>query len=358
MKKFIVLLKKEIKELITIQVVLPLIIMVVVFAFIGNAVSKETKKFTSPQTIVILNQDTLDSGNKIVEILKAAGFETNVLNNDTIENAKNIAAKQSLPAFIIIPLGFGNNINNFVPQQISVYKILENFSLIAAAKFTAMDRAMAVLNNFYSNQWIEKKNIGIVPDIVKNPVKTNEFVMVGDKQANVPLAALTSYINQQTAFIPLILFIVIIMASQMVATAVASEKENKTFEILLSSPVNRKTIILAKLIAAGIVALLFAGVYMIGMNFYIKGLTAGVAPAGQGVIEIASSLGLVFSPLGYLLLGLSLFMGILVALSIAMVLGIMAVTNQWEIMFFPIIIVTAIIAVILFFHSMLEGNWL
>jgi len=324
MKKFLVLLKKEIKELITLQVVLPLIIMVVIFAFIGNVVSKETKKLAAPQTILILNQDVADSGTKIAETLKLAGYQTNVLNNDTIANAEIVARKQALPAFLIIPQGFQSNINKFIPQQIAVYKILESFSLTIGAKFVAMDQAMAVLNNFYSSQWIEKKNVGIAPDTLKSPIKTNEFVVIKDKQANVPLSAVLGYIQQQTAFIPLILFLVIIIASQMVATAVASEKENKTFEILLSSPVNRKTIILAKLIAAGLVALLFAGVYMIGMNFYIKGIIGGALSSGQGLGSVMAGLGLVITPLGYLFLGLSLFMGILVALSIAMVLGIMA----------------------------------
>ena len=324
MKKFFVLLKKEIKELITIQMVLPLVIMVVIFGFIGNIISKETQKLTSPQTIIILNQDTQESGNKIVQTLKTAGFQTNLLENSTIDNAKNIAAKQSLPAFLIIPQGFESNINNFIPQQIAVYKIMGNFSLLASAKYTAMDQATAILNNFYSNQWTVEKNVGIAPDTLKNPVKTSEFVIVGSKQANISLAALTNYINQQIAFIPIIFFIVIIFAAQMVATSVASEKENKTFEILLSSPVNRKTIILAKLIAGGIVALLFAGVYMVGMNFYFQGLTSGMPATGQTVADAASSLGLVFTPLGYLFLGASLFMGILVALSVSIVLGIMA----------------------------------
>lgn len=324
MKKFIVLLKKEIKELITIQVILPLIVMVVLFAFIGNVISKETKKMANPQTIIILNQDTQDSGNQVSEILRSAGIMTNILDNSTIDKAKIIAKNQSLPAFLIIPQGFAENVNKFIPQQIAVYKIMENFSLVASAKYTAMDQAMAILNNFYSNQWIVKKNIGIAPDALKNPVKADEFVMVGDKQANIPLASLVNYINQRIAFIPVIFFIVIIFASQMVATSVASEKENKTFEILLSSPVNRKTIILAKLIAGGVVALLFAGVYMLGMNFYFQGLTSGLPAAGQNAAEMASSLGLVFTPIGYFLLGLSLFAGILVALSISIVLGIMA----------------------------------
>jgi ABC-2 type transport system permease protein len=110
----------------------------------------------------------------------------------------------------------------------------------------------------------------------------------------------------------------------MVATAVASEKENKTFEILLSSPVNRKTIIFAKLIAAGLVALLLAGIYMIGMNSYLNGFTKGSAAIGSDLLKIFASLGIIIPTIGYVLLGISLFMGILVALSIAMIIGILS----------------------------------
>lgn len=38
-------------------------------------------------------------------------------------------------------------------------------------------------------------------------------------------------------------------------------------------------------------------------------------------------------------------------------LGFMAVGNDWELIFFPVILVTAIIAIILFTFSMTRGNW-
>lgn len=39
-------------------------------------------------------------------------------------------------------------------------------------------------------------------------------------------------------------------------------------------------------------------------------------------------------------------------------LGYMAALNEWEILFFPIIATTVIIALILFFWSMTKGDWL
>lgn len=322
MKKFLVLLKKELKELITMQLILPLIIMIVVFALVGNVVSKETAKITAPQTILILNQDVKDSGDTISQILSSANFKPNVLNNGTIDDAINRAKKDNLLALIVIPQGFKQNIDKFVPQKLPVYKLLSSFSATVSARYAFLNNALSAINNYYGNYWIQKKNISIDPNIFKNPVLSDEFVVINNKQANISLTAVSGYIQKQTTFIPLILFIIIIIAAQMVATAIANEKENKTFEILLSSPINRKTIIFAKLIAAGIVSLLFAGVYIFGYKYYLGGITGG---ASVGISpEIIKSLGIAITPLGYLLLGTSLFMGILVALAISMILGIIA----------------------------------
>jgi len=323
-KKFLVLLKKEIKELITLQTVLPMLIMVIVFALIGNMMSKETAKLAAPQSILILNQDTISAGNKISGILESASFKPEVLTGIDIAETLNKAKKNKVSSILIITNGFEDNMNNFRPQPIVIYKIAENFSISSDVKYSGLDRAVSVINTYYSNEWISKNKTGIEPEILKNPVKANEFVNIKNKIANVPLSAVSGYIKKQTIFIPIILFMVIILASQMVAMAVASEKENKTFEILLSSPINRKTIIFAKLIAAGLVALLLAGVYMIGMNSYIKGMTGGSISTGDGLMSIFASLGIIITPIGYLMLGLSLFMGILVGLSIAMILGILS----------------------------------
>lgn len=324
MKKFLILLKKEIKELITIQLVLPLIFMVLLFSLIGNIMSKETAKMLEPQSIFILNQDTQESENKLSEILKTANFKPEILKAGSIDEALTTLKEKNNPSLLVIPLNFEKNINNFKPQQLLVYKIVKNFSITSNVKYSLLDKAVAIINTYYSNEWIQKKKTNIEPETLKNPIKSNEFVIIGGKQANIPLSAVLGYIQKQTTFIPIILFMVIIIAAQMVAMAVASEKENKTFEILLSSPINRKTIIFAKLLAAGLVALLFAGVYMIGMNYYMKGITGGAVSNSDGLESIFQSLGIVITPLSYMLLGLSLFMGILVALAMAMILGIMA----------------------------------
>ena len=326
MKKFFVLVKKEIKELLTIQMILPLIIMVIVFGFIGQIMSKETAKIAAPQPILLLNQDTQDSLDVISNILKKNNFVVSVFDKNDVSVAITEARDKRIPVLMVIPEKFSQGLNDFQPQQLSVYKVVQNFSLLASTRYNMVDQVVKNINSYFSDEWIKEGTRAAEPEVLKNPIGTKEFVSIDDKVANVPFSLVLGFIQKQTTFIPIVLFLVIIMAAQMVAMTVANEKENKTFEILLSSPISRKTIIFAKLVGAGIVALLFAATYMIGFKYYMQGMTGGALSGGaaDGIASSLQALGVVVTPMGYVLLGSSLFLGVLVALAIAIILGILA----------------------------------
>ncbi|HNW96441.1 MAG TPA: ABC transporter permease [Candidatus Paceibacterota bacterium] len=326
MKKFFVLVKKEVKELLTIQMILPLIIMVIVFGFIGQVMSKETAKIAAPQSILLLNQDTQDSLDTISGILKENNFTVSVFDKNDVSEVIKEARDKRIPVVMVIPENFSQGLKDFQPQQLSMYKVVQDFSLMASARYNMVDQAVKTINNYFSDEWLKEKVGSIKPEILKTPIAVKEFVSIDDKVANVSFSAVMGFIQKQTTFIPIVLFLVIIMAAQMVAMTVANEKENKTFEILLSSPVSRKTIIFAKLVGAGIVALLFAATYMIGFRYYMQGMTGGALSGNEadGIVSSLQALGVVVTPMGYVLLGSSLFLGVLVALAIAIILGILA----------------------------------
>lgn len=324
MNKFFVLVKKEIKELITIEMILPLIIMVVMFSAIGNVLSSETKKISQPQELWIINEDRTPASNNAIELLKKANYKV-VLFDQDVQSVINEAKQKNVSSVLVFPSGFGSGIDNFEAQKIKLYSIVNNFSLISSVRGQLTTAATGVVNNYFLNEWIQKKNITMKTSDLVNPVSLEEYVIVGGKQAKIPLALAMGFITKQTTLIPIILFMVIILAAQMVAMSVANEKENKTLETLLSSPVDRKTIVFAKLFSAGLVAVLFSGVYMIGFNYYINGLSGNAfsSASGQEIIQIMNSLGVSFGVGSYVLLGISLFFGILVALAIAIILGIL-----------------------------------
>ena len=104
-------------------------------------------------------------------------------------------------------------------------------------------------------------------------------------------AAISGFVYSQSIFVPIILMMIIIYSSQMVISAIAMEKQNKTLETLLTVPIPRTSIVTAKMLAAGIVGLLSAVIYMIGMKSYMGGMMGDVRAERRGQRRSSSSSG-------------------------------------------------------------------
>ena len=86
----------------------------------------------------------------------------------------------------------------------------------------------------------------------------------------------------------------------MIIGAISTEKIDKTLETLLSAPVSRLSVILAKMLAAAIVALLNAVVYMLGFTGYLSSmLSQSIGDASLGeVVGQAQTMDDVMTQLG------------------------------------------------------------
>jgi ABC-2 type transport system permease protein len=324
MKVFFILLKKEIKELLTLQMILPLIIVVVLFALIGDLVGNETEKAQKPRKIVVVQNDPSELVDSLIEGAKSK-FDPQIVNSISSSEAIKKAREIDAQAVFVFSDNFSASINTNTSTKIEAYYLLKSFSMMGTQGVTNAKIFLSGINEQVSNYVISRNMSSVDPVKIKNPIFTVENVVVGGVVAAVSPEAVISFVTQQTTFIPIILFMVIVMAAQMIATSVASEKENKTLETLLSLPISRRQIVSAKLIAAGAVALLMAGVYMFGFRYYVDGLSGGQATNVTTEMKQAIELlGLKLDTSGYLMLGGSLFFGILSALSVAMILGVFA----------------------------------
>lgn len=360
MKKFLILLQKEIKELLTLQMIAPLIFVVILFALIGNVIGKETQKIQQPKEVAVLDEDSSTLTLGIVEALKASNMNVDVYTDISKQEAVDRARNEGNIALIYTPKDLESKLLTDNAKQIESYFILKSFSLISSQNSVIIKQVLASINDYVSSQVISKAIPASDPIELKNPIKSTDFVVVGEKTVNISPEVVTNFVMSQTTFIPIILFIVIIMASQMIATSVASEKENKTLETLLSLPIGRGEIVAAKLVGAGIVALLLAGVYMFGFKYYLNGITGtqGVEMTEQ-VKQAVDILGLNLTLPNYVLLGSSLFFGILAALSVAMILGLFAEdTKAVQSVISPLMVLVAIpyfLVLFLDFNSLSVG---
>lgn len=324
MRTFLILLKKEIRELLTWQIVIPMLITAGIFFGLGGILNNEQDKAKENQPIIVLDRDQTPTTALVIDTLGKANFSVSKAESSDPQSLIALANEKKAQVVVVLPEGFGQSLTTGHQQEIETYSIIRNFSVVANRSAVILDQVVSALNQYFSTQLIST-NSTLDPVAVETPIITKQHVAIGGKVAEGNISAVINFVSAQTTFIPIILFFVIVFAAQMIATAVASEKENKTIETLLTMPIKRSQIVTAKMFAAGIIALLASAVYMFGFQAYMNGVTGGGIEATKTLAEgTIQSLGLQFSALSYLLLGLSLFLGILVALAIAMILGAFA----------------------------------
>ncbi|MCX6087588.1 MAG: ABC transporter permease, partial [Caldiserica bacterium] len=323
MKKFMNLFKKDIKELVTIQLILPLIIMIAIYGFLGTLVKSETKKAMAPQNIVIVDMDKSAFSNSLIETMKQGNLIPVQSQSDNIEISLNVAKEKNIKVVIVIPDGFGQDVLSFKQPEIQVYSIMNSFSIMSMGQPSVVKGIIQTINDSISSQFIGEKFTGIPPEIVKSPIKTKDFVMVNGKVATISPDIVSQAFASQNLIIPIVLAFVIIFSAQMLASLIALEKQNKTLETLLTVPIKRSLIVFSKMLSVGVVALIISVVYLIAMNSYMSGITGGSIGFGNNnVSAVLKQVGMNFTPLTYSLLGLSIFFAILAALSVTTILAV------------------------------------
>lgn len=326
MKKFFVLFKKEIKEMLTPQLWIPFITVIVVFFVVGNVANKQMKRQASTKSAIAIAD--FDQSALSQAATQAVGQSVEVVKITAVDSKDFLAqmTQKNIPSGLIIPSGFEKNISSNNSGEIQSYTLMNDFSAFAGRKLSVASSSASVINEVVSNTLISSKLGGAEAAVLKRPVSTKNYVSANGITKEGDATQLLSYILSQTTTIPTVLFVVIVMAAQMIAAAVATEKENKTLETLLSLPISRKAIVASKMLAAGFVSLIMASVYMLGirnMNSGISGAASGIT-TGDNIAQLAGELGLKFTVTGYLELGLVLFLAIILALAIAMILGAFA----------------------------------
>jgi ABC-2 type transport system permease protein len=326
MRKFMVLLRKELRELLTRQMLLPFAVTILMFALIGNIMGSQGDENAAQRSVIVVDLDRSAASALVITSIEQAGFTADVRQDAEVEKA--VAELKTRDAasrlLVVIPAGFGAKLSVVEQPRLITYSALRNLSVTGSRDLGALKGAIAGVSEAVSAQMLAERVGGTDLEALKTPMSVEEHVIVGEKEALASPDMIGAFISQQTTFIPIVLFIVTIFAAQMVATTIANEKENKTLETLLAVPVARSALVGAKMIAAGAVALLSAGAYMIGMSYYMKGMQAGFGGMELNGGDALASLGLSLSVGDYALLGTTMFFAILVAISIALILGAFA----------------------------------
>jgi len=313
------IIRKEIKELLTPQTFLPIIIVALIFGTMGNALQGVQEGAEEPPIIGLINED-----NNNLSVIASNIFNKNaeVVFNSTTSMDKEIGLEKIKEgngiALIIIPQNFTKQILDEKPGSIEVYWVMKGAGLMDAISSSILEYLIGQVNTNISQELIQE-NKTINATIVLTPTQRVETTYFkGREFTGISPNTLTNMVSSQSIVIPIIMMMIIIMAGGIVITSMALEKENKTLETLLTLPVKRTSIVTGKIAASAFIGLILAIIYMIGMNYYFQGFQMGA-----GEINL-TAYGLILTPMDFLIIGISLFITLIAALSLCMVLGTFA----------------------------------
>ena len=323
--KFINLLQKELKELINGQMILSLAVILAMLFIMGNitksAINDVTEEAQNPK-INISDRDDTDFTQNLIEVLKNSGAEIKVFETDG-DNYADILLENDIKNIVIIPKGFTDSIENGEKPEIITASRMTSAATLSNIS-TGTSGAITLIQNCIANTIATEA--GMSPEqfeLMENPIVLTDNTVVDDKSANTSIDSIMNKISMQNAILPIIVFLLIMMTSQSLISSISNEKIDKTLETLLSAPVSRSSIITAKMLAAAVVALINAGVYMIGFSKFIKSssIQAENLVSSISVDDALSQLGLNLSVGDYVLVGIQLFMTIMICLSVSIMLG-------------------------------------
>jgi len=320
LKGFSSILLKELKELVRDpkilvgMIVLPLVMFPVLGLVMGYAVQSAQEEALKANLLIVNNDN--DSNGWTANFIAYMNASMNVIVVDELTPQQvvdqGLLTQNNATMFLYIPEGFSANLTRHASGEHDVIGTVTVYGV-----FNAGEGLFSGLGGSSVTYLIEMFNRAVAPDMV---VTTQSSIIKGQIEEGVDSSTLASLMMTQAIALPITIMIMLTYAMQIAATSVAMEKEEKTLETLLTTPVDRFAVLMGKLASTIIVAGVAAVTVLIGYNYMIDSMTINLTGAAGASVDLVA-LGLVPSVGGYALLGVSLFCTLLSALALAVVMS-------------------------------------
>ncbi len=334
MKKLMPLIEKEVKDLlrdprIYIGLIIPIIMLPITGIIISSSIRSVAEASVKRLDVAVIDQDGSILSRGYISMLRSMGL--NIINPES--NSLNITIREAeengLKAVIIIRKGFGEQLSNFRRVNVDVYLIVGGVGFGSIGGFSALDEIIKLSSKALSSALISKIAPNVNPEDVRNPLNITRYTVIkGRIISAAPQSIMSQLVIGYGVIVPLVLFILALTMAQIAATATAVENEEKTLETLLTFPVSRYEILLAKLLGSSVVAVLGGIIFAVGFFLYIGGLSGAFIPAGTFIpIELNVGVTNVLSAIppppseSYFILAVSLIISILFVTSTGIVIG-------------------------------------
>ncbi len=321
------LIVKEVKELVRDPKILIGVILMplLIFPIMGSAISisqKSVERAILSASFAVYDGDGGDVARSLIDYLDANN-EIIEIDAPSLEDALLAFQETNASVLLYIREGYSENITSGRRGGVKIYANLETLTIAETGKTDVISRLIGIYNVEYSKSRIERllEEAGETadPDAVRSPLSIAYASVIKGNVLEVHPQAIFGLVMSQSIMLPIMMMIMLMFAIQMAATSIALEKEQKTLETLMTLPVGRMTILTGKLAGSIVVAVAGAVSYMIGFGYYMNA-AFGFAPEMTSMSLGEAGIGL--QPLGYLLLGVAIFVTLVSGLALAISLAV------------------------------------
>ncbi|MBR2087151.1 MAG: ABC transporter permease [Oscillospiraceae bacterium] len=254
------LLRKELSELMNKQMLISLIVSVVMIILVGGLMMHMiTQEMSESGILHIIDQDQTPFTQEVADKLREKGYTV-----ETGDDFETMVQTADWKEAVVLPAGMTAAFENHESVELPTYTALTSTSMV---KMTMSSNSASTVEGVIAAMLSERYLDGDLK-FLENPFKEVPYTRANGKTVQASATSILASVAMFDQFMPLVLFLLVVLTAQTIIAAICSEKLDKTLETLLSSPAPRTQIIGAKMLAALIVAVIYAAVY--GISFVVS----------------------------------------------------------------------------------------
>ena len=317
---------KEIKELVRDPKILFGVVLMplLLFPVMGSAIQvsqQSVERAIVTSTFAVYTDDSGVVTSTMLDYLKT-NRTASVIQAGSLNQALTQFQGTTSSAMIYIPSGFSDNVTTGVKGKMIIYGNIKNMNIAETQSTNVVGTLVNIYSYYYSLARIDSllQAAGEVasPDAIRTPIAINYQSIIKGNVLNISPDAIISVVMNQSIMLPIMIMVMVMFAIQMAATSIALEKEQKTLETLMTLPVGRLTILGGKLAGSIVIAVAGAIAYMIGFGYYMG---SAMSFAQLSTVNLGGA-GIGIQPVGYVLLGINIFVTLVSALAMAISLAV------------------------------------
>ncbi len=329
MNKLWSLVVKEVKELIRDpKILIGVVLMpIIIFPIMGSAIQISQESVQRAVRGASFAVWTDDSGFVTDALLDYLYTNNSVVPIEAmnLEDALSQFTDTDSSSLVYIPDGYHENITQGEQGSLKVYANLRNLNMAETQSTDVVTSLIHIYNYYFSISKINIliENAGAVGSALghRNPISINYASILKGSVLEIPPMAIFNLVMSQSIMLPIMVMMMVMFAIQMAATSIALEKEQKTLETLMTLPVSRMTILGGKLSGSIVIAIAGALSYLVGFGYYMNSAFSFV-PEAQSMSLSDVNIGI--TPIGFLLVGVVIFVTLVSALAMALSVAVFA----------------------------------